>query len=120
MEIPHNDLLAAYGAVKDLAPDRNNLTRRMAFRLRMFYVEPVYALINVNDQLRLDHYGVSRKENLVQDAGDYYHILHFLRNEPSQYMFEDFQSILIFNEVKNGNNEEQHNNIKTMLMANGF
>jgi hypothetical protein len=48
-------------------------------------------------------------------------LYHFLRNEPSQYMFEDFQSILIFNEVKNGNNEEQHNNIKTMLMGNnGF
>ena len=47
-------------------------------------------------------------------------LYHFLRNEPSQYMFEDFQSILIFNEVKNGNTEEQHNNIKTILLGNGF
>jgi hypothetical protein len=47
-------------------------------------------------------------------------LYHFLRNEPSHYMFEDFQSILIFNEVKNGDTEEQHNNIKTILIGNGF
>ena len=47
-------------------------------------------------------------------------LYHFLRNEPSKYMFEDFQSILIFNEVKNGNTEEQYNNIKTILLGNGF
>ena len=34
-------------------------------------------------------------------------------------MFEDFQSILIFNEVKNGDSEEQHNSILNMLKANG-
>jgi hypothetical protein len=46
-------------------------------------------------------------------------LYHFLRNDPSKYMFEDFQSILIFNEVKNGDSEEQHNSILNMLKANG-
>ena len=47
-------------------------------------------------------------------------LYHFLKNEPSYYLFEDFQSILIFNEVKNGDTVEQHNNILNMLHSNGI
>ena len=59
------------------------------------------------------------KLNELHTNGGMVLLYHFLRNEPSQYMFEDFQSILIFNEVKNGNTDEQHNSILNMLNING-
>ena len=42
------------------------------------------------------------KLNELYENGGMVLLYHFLRNDPSKYMFEDFQSILIFNEVKNG------------------
>jgi len=59
------------------------------------------------------------KLNELYENGGMVLLYHFLRNDPSKYMFEDFQSILIFNEVKNGDSEEQHNSILNMLKANG-
>ena len=47
-------------------------------------------------------------------------LYHFLRHEPSKYMFEDFNSIMIFNEVKKGDAEEQHNSITLILNGNGI
>jgi hypothetical protein len=60
------------------------------------------------------------KLNELHTNGGITLLYHFLRNEPSHYMFEDFQSILIFNEVKNGDTEIQHNSILQILNSNGF
>jgi len=60
------------------------------------------------------------KLNELHTNGGMVLLYHFLRNDPSKYMFDDFQSILIFNEVKNGDSEEQHNKILIMLTNNGI
>lgn len=60
------------------------------------------------------------KLNELHDDGDMGMVYHFLRHDPSKYLFEDFPSILIFNEVKAGNEPEQHNNILTILGKNGI
>lgn len=60
------------------------------------------------------------KLNELLDNGGIDMVYHFLRHDASYYMFEDFPSILIFNEVKAGNQPEQHNNILTMLGKDGI
>ena len=60
------------------------------------------------------------KLNELHTNGGMMLLYHFLKNEPSHYMFEDFQSILIFNEVKAGNEKEQHDKILAMLGVNGI
>ena len=53
------------------------------------------------------------KLNELYENGGMVLLYHFLRNDPSKYMFEDFQSILIFNEVKNGDIEKPKKKLKT-------
>jgi hypothetical protein len=61
-----------------------------------------------------------KKLNELHVNGGIVLLYHFLKNEPSTYMFEDFQSILIFNEVKTGHTEEQHNKILGILNGDGI
>jgi hypothetical protein len=48
-------------------------------------------------------------------------LYHMLRREESAYMFEDFNSVLVYQEVKKGNTNEQHLAIEKIIFnENGF
>jgi hypothetical protein len=48
-------------------------------------------------------------------------LYHMLRREESAYMFEDFNSVLVYQEVKKGNTSEQHLAIEKIIFnENGF
>lgn len=48
-------------------------------------------------------------------------LYHMLRREESAYLFEDFNSVLVYQEVKKGNTTEQHLVIEMLIFnENGF
>lgn len=48
-------------------------------------------------------------------------LYHMLRREESSYLFEDFNSVLVYQEVKKGDTKEQHLVIEMLIFnENGF
>lgn len=93
--ISEEEMQAAYDAVKDLAPDKNNLTRRIAHRLRKHYEYPVTTLVDPDDKDRCRHYGVGKGSSVFTDP-KYQRVFYvaFLRTEADiSKMAEVYRSV---------------------------
>ena len=63
---------------------------------------------------------ISHLKQMVNEGGMDL-LYHMLRREESAYLFEDFNSILVYQEVKKGNTMEQHLIIEAIIFnENGF
>ncbi len=63
---------------------------------------------------------ISHLKQMVNEGGMDL-LYHMLRREESSYLFEDFNSVLVYQEVKKGNTTEQHLIIEALIFnENGF
>ena len=63
---------------------------------------------------------ISHLKQMVNEGGMEL-LYHMLRREESSYLFEDFNSVLVYQEVKKGNTKEQHLVIEMIIFnENGF
>jgi hypothetical protein len=57
---------------------------------------------------------ISHLKQMVNEGGMEL-LYHMLRREESSYLFEDFNSVLVYQEVKRGNTKEQHLVIEMLI-----